>query len=52
MPLKGINLGPGSNATHLETDHWYTSHVPTHPSKETLRTHHRLTDGLLGWMLP
>ena len=23
MPLKGVNLGPGSNATHLETDHWW-----------------------------
>ena len=22
MPLKGVNLGPGSNATHLESDHW------------------------------
>ena len=23
MPLKGVNLGPGSNATHLNTDHWW-----------------------------
>ena len=23
MPLKGVNLGPGSNASHLETSHWW-----------------------------
>jgi hypothetical protein len=23
MPLKGVNLGPGSNATHIESDHWW-----------------------------
>ena len=22
MPLKGVNVGPGSNATYLNTDHW------------------------------
>ena len=23
MPLKGVNVGPGSNASYLNTDHWW-----------------------------
>lgn len=25
MPLKGVNVGPGSNATYLNTDHWHAA---------------------------
>jgi hypothetical protein len=52
MPLKGINLGPGSTDTHLNTDHCERDGAHAVPARRPCSVDAPPTRASAGWFLP